>query len=158
MPRSRLSKIAAVLALAACAFLATVSNITDHSSNFEFVKHGLSMDTSFEGNAAMYRAITNPALRAAGCWSIIAGEAVTGLMPLIGGWRMIRHHHATAEDFDRAKGLAIAGAIVGFISSAFWCGSSGSSRWAANGSRCGNSRCGTVRRRRSGFTGPSLPC
>ena len=115
MSYSRWSKIAMVLALAAFAFLVTFNNVTDYDSNFEFVKHVLSMDTTFEGNAAMYRAITNPTLWAVGYWGIIAGEGLTCLLLAIGAWRMIRQHDAAAAEFDRAKGLVIAGATVGFL-------------------------------------------
>ena len=46
MSVSRLAKIAMVLCLAAFAFMVTFNNITDYNSNFEFVKHVLSMDTT----------------------------------------------------------------------------------------------------------------
>src|SRR5918994_6470166 len=47
----RYAKILMVLALAAFAFLVTFNNITDYGSNFAFVQHVLSMDTTFPGNA-----------------------------------------------------------------------------------------------------------
>ena len=85
MNYSRLSKIVMVLALSAFAFLVTFNNITDYGSNFQFVQHVLSMDTTFDGNAAMYRAVTSPLLWTLGYWGIIAGEAITCLLLLIGG-------------------------------------------------------------------------
>mgnify|MGYP006212504177 CR=1 FL=1 len=39
-----------------------LNNITDYGSNFRFVQHVMSMDTTFDGNAAMYRAVTTPLL------------------------------------------------------------------------------------------------
>jgi len=115
MSYTRLSKIVMVLALAAFAFLVTFNNITDFNSNFEFVMHVLSMDTTFEGNAAMYRAITNPTLWTLGYWGIIAGEGLTCLLLLVGAGQMIRNFSGTADRFDRAKGLVVAGATVGFL-------------------------------------------
>ena len=115
MSYSRLSKIVMVLALSAFAFLVTFNNITDYGSNFQFVQHVLSMDTTFDGNAAMYRAVTTPLLWTLGYWGIIAGEAITCLLLLMGGWRMIGQRSSAAADFDRSKGLVIAGATAGFL-------------------------------------------
>lgn len=112
---SRLAKIVMVLGLALFAGIVTFTNITDYDSNFEFVKHVLSMDTTFPGNKAMYRAITSPTLWSVGYWAIIAGEGLTALLFLIGGWRMIRAADAPAEEFDSAKSFVIAGATVGFL-------------------------------------------
>jgi predicted small integral membrane protein len=111
----RLSKIAMVLGLSLFALLVTFSNITDYDSNFAFVQHVLSMDTTFPGNDAMYRAITSPALWTAGYWLIIAGEGLTGLLLLIGAVRMMLMLRDPPEAFDRAKGFTIAGATVGFL-------------------------------------------
>ena len=44
------------------ALLVAWNNVVDYGSNFAFVQHVLSMDTTFEGNALMHRAITTPAL------------------------------------------------------------------------------------------------
>jgi predicted small integral membrane protein len=43
---TRYTKIAMILALAAFAFLTVFNNITDYRSNFNFVQHVLSMDTT----------------------------------------------------------------------------------------------------------------
>ena len=43
----RLAKIATIAALAAYAFIVAYDNIVDYGSNYEFVKHVLSMDTTF---------------------------------------------------------------------------------------------------------------
>ena len=56
----RYTKIAMILALAAFAFLTVFNNVTDYSSNFNFVQHVLSMDTTFPDNAARYRTIDEP--------------------------------------------------------------------------------------------------
>jgi len=115
MPIVRLCKIVMVLALAAFAFLVTFNNITDYNSNFEFVKHVLSMDTTFPDNAAMYRAITAPWMWHLGYWAIIAGEGLTFLLLIWGAIRMWAVRNATGAEFDAAKTLTIAGATVGFV-------------------------------------------
>ncbi len=111
----RYAKIVMTLALAAFAFMVTFNNITDYGSNFAFVQHVFSMDTTFPGNAAMYRAITTPALWHAGYWLIIAGEGVTFVLLLLGGLAMWRARRAPAAAFERSKQWAIAGATVGFL-------------------------------------------
>jgi predicted small integral membrane protein len=55
----RLSKVALIAALAAYAAIVAYDNIVDYGSNYEFVRHVLSMDTTFPGNALMHRAIAD---------------------------------------------------------------------------------------------------
>ncbi len=112
---SRCAKIAMTLALAAFAFMVTFNNITDYGSNFAFVQHVFSMDTTFPGNSAMYRAITTPALWHAGYWLIIAGEGLTFVLLLLGGLRMLGARSASAAEFHTSKKLMVAGATIGFL-------------------------------------------
>ena len=112
---SRYAKIVMTLALAAFAFMVTFNNITDYGSNFAFVQHVLSMDTTFPGNSAMYRAIETPMLWHAGYWLIIAGEGLTFVLLLIGGLQMLGARGQTAAAFQVAKKWTIAGAAVGFL-------------------------------------------
>jgi predicted small integral membrane protein len=115
MTVSRAAKIVMVLALSALGLLVTFNNITDYNSNYEFVQHVLSMDTTFPDNVAMYRAITAPLLWTIGYWGIIAGEGLTGLLLLIGAFRMWGARDAAPEVFDDAKDYVIAGVAVGFL-------------------------------------------
>lgn len=111
----RLCKVVMLLGLSFFAFLVTFNNITDYGSNFAFVRHVLSMDTTFPDNAAMYRAITTPWMWHAGYWMIIAGEGVTSALLGWGAWRLWAARMAGAEDFQRAKDIAVMGATVGFL-------------------------------------------
>ncbi len=79
MIESRIAKTVMVGCLAAFALLVAFDNLTDYDTNFAFVRHVLSMDTTFPGNALMYRSIASPALWHAGYLLIIAGEGVTGI-------------------------------------------------------------------------------
>jgi predicted small integral membrane protein len=115
MMAARYAKIVMTLALASFAFMVTFNNITDYNSNFAFVQHVLSMDTTFPGNAAMYRAVTLPTLWHAGYWVIIAGEGITCVLFLIGAFSMWRAREAPATLFERSKKWVIAGATVGFL-------------------------------------------
>lgn len=111
----RYAKIVMVLSLAAFAFMVTFNNVTDYGSNFAFVQHVLSMDTTFPDNAAMYRAITIPAVWHAAYWVIIAGEGLTFILLLMGAIAMIQARDQRAADFDASKKWTIAGATVGFL-------------------------------------------
>jgi predicted small integral membrane protein len=110
----RLAKIAMVAALAAFAFIVTWDNIVDYGSNYEFVKHVLSMDTTFPGNKLMHRAITDERIWAVGYAAIIAAEGLTCVLLAIGALALLARLRAPAERFNRAKVWAVAGATVGF--------------------------------------------
>jgi predicted small integral membrane protein len=103
------------LTLAGFAFLVTVGNLTDYESNFAFVQHVLSMDTTFPGNALMYRAITTPALWHVAYWLIIGGEGLTFLFFLMGAVALWRARNESARAFARAKKWAYVGATMGFL-------------------------------------------
>ena len=49
MIESRIAKIVIVGSLAIFALLVTFDNLTDYNTNYEFVRHVLSMDTTFSG-------------------------------------------------------------------------------------------------------------
>ncbi|MDA3968922.1 DUF2165 family protein [Helicobacter sp. A82] len=57
----RLSKIMVLLSVAALALVVVFGNITDYDSNYQFVKHMMSMDTKpdYLGKAIEYRAVTD---------------------------------------------------------------------------------------------------
>ncbi|WP_338526636.1 DUF2165 domain-containing protein [Pseudomonas batumici] len=112
---TRHAKIVLTLALATFAFMVTFNNITDYGSNFAFVRHVLSMDTTFPNNAAMYRAITSPALWHAAYWLIIFGEGLTAALLAYGALSLWRARKAEAVTFERAKRWVVSGATVGFL-------------------------------------------
>lgn len=111
----RLVKIAMVAATAAFALLVAFDNIADYGTNYEFVRHTLSMDTTFPGNALMGRAITSPTLWTLGYWGIIAGEAATGLVLAWAAIRLTVNLRGSAAAFNAAKGLVVVGAGLGFL-------------------------------------------
>jgi predicted small integral membrane protein len=115
MPIIRLVKIAMVASTALFALLVTLNNLVDYGSNYEFVRHTLSMDTTFPGNALKDRAITSPALWSAGYWLIILSEAAVGIVLAIGAIRLLRALRADARRFNAAKDWALAGAGLGFL-------------------------------------------
>src|ERR1700686_1159322 len=86
----RLVKIVMTGSMALLTFLVTFGNVTDYGSNFTFVQHVLSMDTTFPGNNLDWRAITNPAAWHVAYWVIILGEAVTCVAYTIGTAMLMR--------------------------------------------------------------------
>jgi predicted small integral membrane protein len=110
----RIAKIVLIAALAAFAFVVTYDNIVDYNSNFEFVRHVLSMDTTFPNNALMHRAITDPRLWTAAYIGIIAIEGLTSLLLAVGALALLGLVGAPAVAFNRAKVWAVAGLTVGF--------------------------------------------
>ena len=82
---ARYAKIVLSLALASFCLVVTFDNLTDYGTNYLFLQHVMSMDTTFPGNALMYRSITNPALWQLGYALIIAAEGLAGLLFLAGG-------------------------------------------------------------------------
>jgi len=111
----RLAKLAMVVTLALFAFLVTFNNVTDYGSNFAFVQHVLSMDTTFPGNALTWRAITNPLMWHAVYWAIILGEALTCIAFAAGAVELLRALRAGAERFNRGKRFVFVGVALGFL-------------------------------------------
>ena len=112
---TRYAKIILTLALAAFATLVAFNNITDYGSNFAFVQHVLSMDTTFPNNAAMYRSITTPWMWHAADVLIILGEALTAVLLARGALSLWRARHAGGSEFNRARAGATAGLTLGFV-------------------------------------------
>lgn len=112
---TRIAKIVLSLSLAAFALIVTFDNIVDYGSNFLFVEHVLSMDTTFPGNALMGRAITSHAIWHVGYCLIIAAEGATCLLLLAGSLALWRVRHRDGASFNAAKRLITAGCVLGFL-------------------------------------------
>jgi predicted small integral membrane protein len=112
---SRIVKVVMVACLAAFALLVAFDNLTDYAMNYAFVRHVLSMDTTFPGNALLYRRITSPALWQAGYALIIIGEGLTGAIMMAAAIALLRYLRADAARFNRAKRFVHIGAGLGFL-------------------------------------------
>ncbi len=111
----RFSKVVMVAGIALYALIVAFGNITDYGSNFAFIQHVMSMDSTFPGNHLMYRAITNPVLHHAAYIAIIAGEALTGLLLAWGALALWRARRTSAADFAAAKRPVVLGLTVAFL-------------------------------------------
>jgi predicted small integral membrane protein len=103
-----------VLTVALVTSLIVFNNVTDYGSNYQFVKHVLSMDTTFPGNSGLWRRIESPALHHAAYVLIILAQVAIAAMTWVGGARM----WSAASDpqrFVQPKQLAIAGLTAGVV-------------------------------------------
>lgn len=112
---ARYAKIAMAFCLAVFCLLITFNNLADYDTNHLFVHHVLHMDTTFSGNALMYRSITHPVLVQVAYGIIIAAEAAAGLLFLAGAIRLWQMRAAPGAVFDQAKGLFVAGCLLAFL-------------------------------------------
>ena len=110
----RLAKVTMVGSLAAYAFIVAYNNVADYGSNYQFVRHVLSMDTTFPGNALMHRAITNESIWRVAYALIMAMEGLIAFLLALGAVMLLARLRAPAEVFNRSKVWAVAGLTVGF--------------------------------------------
>lgn len=115
MLSTRLVKVAMVASTAAFALLVTANNLVDYGSNYEFVRHTLSMDTVFPDSVLKGRAIADPALWSAAYWLIIAAEAATGIVLAVAALDLVRALRAPAAAFNAAKQFVAIGVGLGFL-------------------------------------------
>ena len=99
--------------------LVAFGNITDYDTNYAFVQHVLSMDTTnFGGDPGkgldpdvMWRAITDPVVWNIGYIGIIVWESLAGLVLIAGTVLWIRAF-ATRRAFDTPKALSSIGLLM----------------------------------------------
>ena len=115
MIEARIVKVIMVGCLAVFALLVTFDNVIDYDTNYTFVRHVLTMDTTFPGNALLYRRITSAAMWQAGYALIIAGEGLTGGVLAVAAVLLCRRLRSDAAAFNRAKRLVHLGAGLGFL-------------------------------------------
>jgi predicted small integral membrane protein len=109
----RLCKIALVASIALFFSFVAFDNISDCNSNWQFVQHVLSMDTTFPDSKLHWRAIIDPDIQRAAYWLIIATQVSTAVLLWLGTLRLL----ATigASGFMRAKTPAVLGLTVGLL-------------------------------------------
>ena len=100
----RLSKVGLTLSLAVFALLVGIDNIIDYGTNFAFVQHVLSMDTTFPNNKLMWRAITSDWVHHAAYWLIIASELAVGVLCLGGRLALVCGAASAGAGVQRRQG------------------------------------------------------
>jgi predicted small integral membrane protein len=111
---TRLAKVTMVTALAVYALIVAYDNIVDYGSNYEFVRHVLTMDTTFDASTLKYRAISNETMWRVAYALIIGAEGLTGLLLMFGAIALLKRLTAPAKIFNGSKICAVVGLIVGF--------------------------------------------
>jgi predicted small integral membrane protein len=104
---TRTAKLLLVAAVALFYTLVVFNNLTDFNSNYQFVRHVLTMDSTFPGNHGMWRALPSPGFHLAFYISIIAWEAATMVLLWWGVVRMVGALRLPAAGFNRAKRLPV---------------------------------------------------
>ena len=104
------TRSAKLLLLAGIAFYYTLvvfNNLTDFGSNYEFIRHVLTMDTTIPGNHGMWRALRSPGVHLAFYWMIIAWELVTMMLAWWGVVGLSRALRQPANVFNAGKRVAV---------------------------------------------------
>jgi predicted small integral membrane protein len=115
MLATRIAKALMVASLAAFAGIVTFDNIVDYDSNFEFVRHVLSMDTTFPDNALRGRALTAPPLWHLAYALIIAVEGLTALAFAAGAAALLGGLSGGAAALARGRRFVAIGATLAFL-------------------------------------------
>lgn len=110
----RLCQMSFVLYIGLFAGSVAVNNISDYGTNYNFVRHVMSMDTVFPTSKLKWRALRSSAWHHALYVLIIGLEALTALLCLMGAWRLWQLRNASVETFVQAKAIAFVGLGLGF--------------------------------------------
>ncbi len=90
-------------------------NLMDYDSNFQFVRHVLAMDTTFEGNALMWRAIDNTTIHHIAYIGIIIAEGLFAALALIGAVKLFRLRAGDSAAYNSARSWGYAAYGLGFV-------------------------------------------
>jgi predicted small integral membrane protein len=112
---ARWSKVFLLAAVALFFTLVVFNNITDFNSNYQFVRHVLSMDTTFPGNRGMWRALDAPAFHLAFYIGVIGWEAVNMALGWAGAFALFRARNTSLEVFTSAKRIGVVALTSGIL-------------------------------------------
>ncbi|QAY82449.1 DUF2165 domain-containing protein [Pseudomonas arsenicoxydans] len=108
----RYIKVTLMMYISFFGLLVMYSNFTDYASNYEYVAHVLSMDTTRDNLKLSYRAITSPMLHHRIYWLILTLEVTFTGFCLIGSYHLYRQLNGSAEDFHEAKKFSLIGLMI----------------------------------------------
>jgi predicted small integral membrane protein len=95
--------------------LVVFDNLTDFDSNYQFVRHVLSMDSTFPGNQSMWRALPAPAFHLAFYVIIIGWEIASTILLWWGAARLFRAIRLPASAFNAAKRVPVMALTVSLL-------------------------------------------
>jgi predicted small integral membrane protein len=90
-------------------------NISDYNTNFEFVKHVMSMDTIFQKSTVGYRSITIPLMHHITYILIIILEAMIAIFGLIAAIQFYVNLSSDADKFNEKKKPAFIAISLGIL-------------------------------------------
>jgi len=105
-----ITRLAKLLLLAGVGFfysLVVFNNLNDFDSNYQFVRHVLTMDSTFPNNHGLWRALPSPAFHLAFFLTIIAWEAASTVLLWWGVLRLLIVFKRPASDFNAAKRIPV---------------------------------------------------
>ena len=105
----------AVLGSGLLTLIIAFSNLTDYSTNFEFVKHVLNMDSIFENSTVKYRSITNNTIHHLSYLFIITLEITMAYFFITSAVQMYLQIKNSKEQFNLAKKNAYIGVSLGIL-------------------------------------------
>ncbi|EJM69094.1 DUF2165 family protein [Pseudomonas sp. GM55] len=111
----RISKVTILLFVSFFGLLTTYNNLTDYSTNYEYLSHILSMDTTPNLHKHSYRAITSPLLHHRIFWLIITLEIMFTLFCILGTYYLYKNISASKEAFHESKKFAVIGLLIGLF-------------------------------------------
>ena len=109
----RYCKTSLVATIAAFFTFVAFGNLTDYGTNWLFVQHVLSMDTTFPDSSLHWRAITNPTIQTIIYCLVIAAETLTAVVLWMGALRLLRT--VKTDQFAAAKTTAVVGLTLGLL-------------------------------------------
>ncbi|MGA8742020.1 MAG: DUF2165 domain-containing protein [Terracidiphilus sp.] len=112
------TRSAKLLLLAGIAFYYTLvvfNNLTDFGSNYEFIRHVLSMDTTIPDNHGMWRAMTSPSVQLAFYWMIIVWELITMTLAWWGVVGLTRALRQPADAFNAGKRISVLALTISLL-------------------------------------------
>jgi len=111
----RTAKILLVSAVALYYTVVVFNNITDYNSNYLFVYHVLSMDSTLPGNQGMWRAVHSSFAYHSFYASIICWEALTAALTWTGAGLLLRKLRAPAITFNLSKRVSVVALTLGLL-------------------------------------------
>jgi predicted small integral membrane protein len=100
---ARWAKILLLATIALFFTLVAFTNVTAFDINYQFVRHVVSMDTTFPNNHAMGRAIRSPAIHLAFYIGIILWETLSAILGWAGAIALFRARRDSPAAFAAAK-------------------------------------------------------
>ncbi|MDX1901294.1 MAG: DUF2165 domain-containing protein [Gammaproteobacteria bacterium] len=111
----RFIKIGMLASIALFFSIVAFDNIIDFESNWIYVQHVLSMDTTFHNPALMTRAITHPSIQKFVYYFIIAWQILTALFCWLGSFILLSKINMKDAQFNHARKIGLIGLFLGFL-------------------------------------------